>query len=61
MILFHPIEIGFPSYCTYAAYLSNVTVQPTSYRGDRLSRLFRSPGSVLDFLALAGSLPWILR
>ena len=49
ILSYHSIKLVFPSYCTYAVYLSSMTVNPPSYRGARMSRLFISMGSVLEF------------
>ena len=58
MLSHHPV---FPSYCTYTACLSSVTLQPTSYREASPRRLSIILGSVADFLSLTWSLCRILR
>ena len=47
----HPVKIFFPSYYTFQAYLSIVTVKPVSHKEASTRRLFVSPGSVAAFRA----------
>ena len=57
----HTLKIFFPSYFTYVAYFSTVTVHPASHRWDRPRILFISPDSVAALLALAVILCRVLR